>query len=514
MESTISRIADFLCTKKSEQEQRIAEFNSLRIPYYQRPYRWSMQNVKELLSDLKYQRIVLQHELTKIPDEDSVYPLGTIVLHEIIDGCYDIVDGQQRTITLLLLLKAAQETERPELKSVLAKYKLKDICLPECSETHANLLYNYRQIQQLVSRPDFTENVLDFLLHQCQVVVVSLKVLSEAFQFFDSQNARGLDLSPHDLLKAFHLRDFEALQNKDLTAVKKQVVNSWEMYSTSELRKIFSGYFYPILQWTKGRSGVGFNKDDIELFKGLSLSGKPYPYQRGAQLINQAVAGYNSSIQRDLDDLQLSYPHQLTGVMINGQHFFDWVAHYQPLVSQLTNDSLEQSEHWLYLALARNQAENTYAKEQRSRPSAIKILQVLDGKGEISVSKADSDTRDESQKWNYDGRYRTGDKYVRRLFNALVLAYFDRFGEIELDNAIELAFIWTYSLRLKQSAVYLASLEKYLREELNLFRLLNEALIPADFINISLPLVEPVKSTKTEGIESLFNALGYRASKP
>lgn len=512
MEPTISRVADFLCTKKSEQEQESAEFNSLRIPYYQRPYRWSMQNIKELLSDLKYQRVVLQHEMNKTPDEDSVYPLGTIVLHKTKDG-YDIVDGQQRTITLLLLLSAAQEAERPELTNVLAKYKLKSICLPKCSETQANLLFNYRQIQQFVSRPDFTESVLDFLLHQCQVVVVSLENLSEAFQFFDSQNARGLDLSPHDLLKAFHLRDFEALQSKDPTAVKKQVVKSWERYSTSELRKIFSGYFYPIRQWTKGRSGAGFNKDDIDLFKGLSLSGKPYPYQKGAQLINHAVAGYNSSIQRDLDDLQLSYPHQLTGVMINGRHFFDWVAHYQPLVSQLTNDSLEQSEHWLYLALARNQVENICDIEQSSRPSAIKILQVLDGKGEISVLKAGSDTPDESQKWSYDGRYRTGDKYVRRLFNALVLAYFDRFGEIELDNAIELAFIWAYSLRLELKAVYLASLEKYLREELNLFRLLDEALIPADFINISLPLVEPVEVTKTEGIESLFNALGYRALK-
>ena len=37
------------------------------------------------------------------------------------------------------------------------------------------------------------------------MVEVVLQDISEAFQFFDSQNARGKDLEPHDLLKAYHL---------------------------------------------------------------------------------------------------------------------------------------------------------------------------------------------------------------------------------------------------------------------------------------------------------------------
>ncbi len=43
-------------------------------------------------------------------------------------------------------------------------------------------------------------------LKNCSMVYVKLVSLEEAFQFFDSQNARGKPLAPYDLLKAYHLR--------------------------------------------------------------------------------------------------------------------------------------------------------------------------------------------------------------------------------------------------------------------------------------------------------------------
>ncbi len=62
-------------------------FNKLIIPSYQRPYKWSAKNVNQLINDL----ITFRNK--------EQYRLGTLVLHN-----NEIVDGQQRIITLCLLI--------------------------------------------------------------------------------------------------------------------------------------------------------------------------------------------------------------------------------------------------------------------------------------------------------------------------------------------------------------------------------------------------------------------------
>ena len=70
--------------------------NNLNIPDYQRIYCWEEKQVMCLLSDLIYHKEL--HEIKR-----SFYRLGTIILHYH-DGVYDIIDGQQRLVTLSLLL--------------------------------------------------------------------------------------------------------------------------------------------------------------------------------------------------------------------------------------------------------------------------------------------------------------------------------------------------------------------------------------------------------------------------
>lgn len=64
-------------------------FADLEIPGYQRPYKWGVKNVNQLINDL----------LTFSKSKE--YRLGTLVLND-----NKIVDGQQRIVTLSLLLYA------------------------------------------------------------------------------------------------------------------------------------------------------------------------------------------------------------------------------------------------------------------------------------------------------------------------------------------------------------------------------------------------------------------------
>ena len=71
---------------------------NLNIPNYQRPYKWGVRNIQTLLADIEE----AISEATKF--SDFKYRIGTIILHK--DGeTYNIVDGQQRTISFVLICK-------------------------------------------------------------------------------------------------------------------------------------------------------------------------------------------------------------------------------------------------------------------------------------------------------------------------------------------------------------------------------------------------------------------------
>ena len=65
---------------------------SLHIPPYQRIYCWQEKTVNRLLNDLLTANF-------NVP-----YCMGNIILQQKTDG-YDIIDGQQRLVTLSLLLQ-------------------------------------------------------------------------------------------------------------------------------------------------------------------------------------------------------------------------------------------------------------------------------------------------------------------------------------------------------------------------------------------------------------------------
>lgn len=67
------------------------------IPEYQRPYAWNDEQIQTLFDD------ITEYNAN---NNESSYFLGSIVSYENKDGEQEIIDGQQRITTLLLLLRA------------------------------------------------------------------------------------------------------------------------------------------------------------------------------------------------------------------------------------------------------------------------------------------------------------------------------------------------------------------------------------------------------------------------
>ena len=102
---------------------------------------------------------------------------------------------------------------------------------------------------------------------------------------------------------------------------------------------------------------------------------------------------------------------------------------------------------------------------------------------------------------------------MRAVFDALLLYYLDKFGEQGLSQAVELAFAWAYA-RLLNRRVMVGSMDKFVSEgEVNPFAVLRDAVVPQEFLNISLPLARyhggqpPVQGL--EVFEKLMQKLGY-----
>lgn len=436
---------------------------TLEIPQYQRPYKWTGKHINQIFSDIS------------IHKDKSAYRLGTLVLHQ--EGARkNIVDGQQRTISLLLAARALIQRnkknalERTDLQKLLAKLDQTMVNPSFSSEiSQKNIHSNYLEVARIVSRADFTEEHIDFFLNKCQVVVVVLSDVSEAFQFFDSQNARGRDLEPHDLLKAYHLREF-SLRDEPLKAA---TVARWENSETKELATLFSQYLYRIRNWSKGVSARYFSKDDSDLFKGVNIDTvASYPYVEQLRIAHHFVDHYNGQFERKVDVREMGFPFHLDQIIINGRRFFELISHYQSKVARISVES------WSAHELVDAEGLDGYAQ---------KIMDVLN---------------------SYPARTRTGDCYVRAMFDCLLIYYIDKFGHAELSRAIEKIFIWAYSLRLQMQVVQMASMDNYVLAN-NLFRLIKDATRPADFINCNLSIVSNKKSTKTGEIEALFQDMKY-----
>ena len=79
------------------------------IPTYQRPYSWTEENCEILWDDLINFFFPNNNESAFNRDKDE-YPLGIFIVFPNERGQDEVVDGQQRLITLLLLMKALYDT--------------------------------------------------------------------------------------------------------------------------------------------------------------------------------------------------------------------------------------------------------------------------------------------------------------------------------------------------------------------------------------------------------------------
>lgn len=265
---------------------------SLTIPDYQRPYKWKIQNIEYLLSDITNAISDAERYHNKFK-----YRIGTIILHKNDNDLYDIVDGQQRIISLVLLKKCIDPAFDCSILNLDFYNKT----------SQANIHTNYTFIREWFSlRNDAKEDFINAFSDILEVVVICVGKIPEAFQLFDSQNTRGKALDPHDLLKAYHLREM-----KKYPYEMEHAVTKWEEKDTTQIRELFDLYLFPIWNWSRGNKSKSFTANEIDTYKGISET-STYTYARRA--------------------IKAMPCFQITEPFIAGNDFFEMVEHYMYLL--------------------------------------------------------------------------------------------------------------------------------------------------------------------------------------
>lgn len=378
----------------------LLEIKNLTIPPYQRPYKWKAENVTQLLED------IFEHIITK----EKVYRIGNLIVHND-DNFLNIVDGQQRLTTISILLYHL-ENEKTLLLNQNYKHKI----------SKDNIVYNSRVIKNWLHKVADKENFKKQLLDKCEFVLFTVYEQDEAFQLFDSQNARGKALEPYDLLKAFHLREMEF----DTETDRAIAVEHWEKaVDSGTLKPILGNHLFKIRKWVKNEWKYDFTKDEIEEFKGISLHQRQqFPYEGSLRMLD----GFVENAQHDKflknNHVAQTFPFSITMPIINGKRFFEYVEYYV----QLKKSSFEQVESEFY---------NFYK------------TYVL----------------------NYHGAWRTGDWKVRNLYENILLLLCDKFGAQAFTEFYKAFYKAVYSIRCNNKSIRLETIlksnERKILQEIN-----------------------------------------------
>ena len=366
---------------------------NLVIPSYQRPYKWTEKNIRELILDI--QKGI--EDANKHPN--FKYRVGTVILYQENDTKpYEIVDGQQRILSLLLLKLCLNPDFACSPCSLLSATFSDKVTL-------GNLHSNSDRIREWCSSvDDGVKEAFDKALSEVlEVVVLTVNELSEAFQLFDSQNTRGRELYPHDLLKAYHLREIHDKYDMQRAVLK------WESKDPKAIRELFDNYLFPLWNWSKRRKSSRFTATEIDLYKGIEES-SGYTYARRA---NKAMPYF-----------LLSEP------LISGGDFFEMVDHYMQMLHSIKQELIDN-------------------------PNFARIKDLLiDDKSKVGQIKTPADL-DKACKSSS-----TGMNHARNLFFCALLCYYDRFHNFDL-MAVKKLFTWAMMLRVDMNHLGFDTVNRY-----------------------------------------------------
>lgn len=376
------------CTLKynSQEENAIIfkEGTNYIIPIYQRPYSWTESQISLFIGDLFY-------SFWGSDGNAEIEPMfiGTMQLsYQGINKEQEIIDGQQRLTTILLLLKVFQNKfpACKELKKISLNFLstrvnngkqqsyLEEAISNELlfkAESQNPYLINTYILDELIDEhtKDIEDNLshfnidkfIKYLLSNVYFVVIETQAgLSKTLQIFNAINTTGLDLNGGDIFK---IRMYEYLKDKkdlDETAFIKisslyQKIDKYNdllTYNATDIRGILAIYQYILIAKYKLPVVLyNYNVDRFfeQLFDTL-LSNQTHEYfKNNVSIVELSIADIDNIIEVRYDwENNWRNNQNFSAEDICAFYFIKWsrYSRYSELTFVLLSSLKEQQSNW------------------------------------------------------------------------------------------------------------------------------------------------------------------------
>jgi len=100
----------------------------------------------------------------------------------------------------------------------------------------------------------------------------------------------------------------------------------------------------------------------------------------------------------------------------------------------------------------------------------------------------------------YNDRSRVGDMYIRKLFYASILYYYDKFGDTEIEKAARICFLFSYHIRLSNERISMTTVDNKAKDKNQLFYIIKNAVHPSEVLSFKISKPE---HSKLKDIEQL-----------
>ncbi len=204
------------------------------VPDYQRGFRWDPLQVTQLLDDIR------EFTHRRNPQPKEFYCLQPLVVKTRHDGRFEVVDGQQRLTTILLILRHFNErlTERFRKPVFTLEYEtrpLLDKFLAEPSKTESedngDYFHIYNALQAIESwfeqHDSEVEAIKTALLNDTKVIWFQLDEHDNAVSAFTRLNVGKIPLTNDELIRALFLRR-KGPDDKDSASLQLRIAYEWD----------------------------------------------------------------------------------------------------------------------------------------------------------------------------------------------------------------------------------------------------------------------------------------------
>ncbi len=262
---------------RSINELRVDSFGgSLRffIPDYQRGFRWSPFQVKQLLDDIR------EFTQRRNPQPEEFYCLQPLVIKARPDaGDFEVVDGQQRLTTLFLIMRHFNERLAERYRQTLFRldYRTRpslDAFLDDPGKKAANDNVDFYHLYQAVQiiedwfkeRDSEVEKIKDALLNQTKIIWFQLADLDDSVTAFTRLNVGKIPLTNDELIRALFLRR-SGVDEKDTMSLQLRIAYEWDQLEKALQSDAF--WYFLNNRPSKSENRIGFLFDLVARRVGL-----------------------------------------------------------------------------------------------------------------------------------------------------------------------------------------------------------------------------------------------------